>query len=275
MKKVIIPFDGGHFSDGAFSFALDLHKAKPVLLTGIFLPQVDYARFVFFPTAFMSPLYMPIKETFDDTEIDSNVERFTALCKENNIEYTIHKDLIDFAVPQLTKETRFADLMIIGSEVFYKNIEANESSEYLSNTLHHSECPVVIVPEQFKFPTSIILAYDGTASSVFAIKQFAHLFPELCLSCKTILVYAGDEKHPIPDKENIEELVGRHFTNLSIDKITMDHNKDFFINWLNEHENSLLVSGSFGRSGVSELFSQSFVIRIIREHKTPVFIAHQ
>jgi hypothetical protein len=274
MKKVIIPFDGAHFSEGAFSFALSLHRSERLLLTGIFLPQVDYARFIFLPTAFMSPLFMPVKESFDNEEVNKNVDHFISLCKENNIENTVHKDLIDFAIPQLTKETRFADLMIIGSEVFYKDIEANDSTEYLTNALHHTECPVVIVPEEFGFPTSIILAYDGSASSVYAIKQFVNLFPNLC-NLKTVLVYAADPKHAIPDKENIEELVGRHFSNLSIDKITVDHHKDFFTDWLAEHKNPLLISGSFGRSGISEMFNQSFVIKIIREHKTPVFVAHQ
>ena len=36
----------------------------------------------------------------------------------------MHKDLYEFAIPQLTTETRFADLMIIGSETFYKSENA-------------------------------------------------------------------------------------------------------------------------------------------------------
>ena len=107
---------------------------------------------------------------------------------------------------------------------------------------------------KFNFPSHIILAYDGSASSVFAIKQFAYLFPELC-NRKAILVYVGDEKHDIPDQVLIEEFAARHFENLTITKVTSDH-KNRFNTWFEEHKNSLLVSGSFGRSGVSELFSR-------------------
>ncbi len=43
MKKVIIPFDGGKFSEGAFSFAIHLNHTHPILLSGIFLSQVDFS----------------------------------------------------------------------------------------------------------------------------------------------------------------------------------------------------------------------------------------
>jgi hypothetical protein len=246
---------------------------KPVLLTGIFLPEVDYARFFFFPTAFTAPAYIPMLEDFEVDEVEGNVEEFAQLCQKNFIEYRVHKDLFDSSIPQLTKETRFADLMVIGSETFYTNGIVNGSDEYLKDALHTTECPVIIVPEKFNFPSNIVLAYDGSASSVYAIKQFANLFPELC-TLKTILVNAGDEKHNLPDQVLIEELAARHFENLTITKINSDH-KNKINNWLSEHKDLLLVSGSCGRSGVSEIIRKSFIIDIIKEHKTPVFIAHK
>ncbi|MEO8111828.1 MAG: hypothetical protein ABI594_17405 [Ginsengibacter sp.] len=44
MKKIIIPFDGNHFSERAFSFACELNKINPVFVAGIFLPGVEYAN---------------------------------------------------------------------------------------------------------------------------------------------------------------------------------------------------------------------------------------
>ena len=273
MKKIIIPFDGGHFSNGAFSFASSLHEIKPILLTGVFLPEVDYARFFFFPTAFAAPAFIGGAEDFEEEEVNNNVEKFAELCQKNLIEYRVHKDLFDSSIPQLTKETRFADLMIIGSETFYTNGIVDGTNKYLQDALHTTECPVIIVPEKFNFSSNIILAYDGSVSSVYAIKQFANLFPELC-SLKTILVYAGDEKHNLPDQVLIEELAARHFSDLTITKKISSDNKNDISNWFFQLRNSLVVSGSFGRSGISELFKKSFPIELIKEHSTPVFIAH-
>jgi hypothetical protein len=115
------------------------------------------------------------------------------------------------------------------------------------------------------------LAYDGSASSVFAIKQFAYLFPDLSDN-KTILVFASEEIDDIPAHVNIEELAGSHFSNLAI---TVLNGKKNFSEWVLKYENPILVSGSFGRSGFSSLFTKNFVINIIDAYKTPVFIAHQ
>ena len=121
MKKIIIPFDGGHFSEGAFKLASILNETNPVLLTGVFLPEVDFAKIFFFPTAFAAPVYIPGAEEFEEKTIERNIKVFKELCQKNNIKYNIHKDLYDTSIAMLTKESRFADLMIIGSEVFYTN----------------------------------------------------------------------------------------------------------------------------------------------------------
>lgn len=272
MKKIIIPFDGGNFSKGAFSFACNINDRNPILLTGIFLQAVNYTPLFFFPSAFAAPLYVPVNEGVDEGVSKNNIEEFKRLCDKNNIKYKVHEDLDESALPQLMKETRFADIMIIGSEVFYSNI-TNGPLEYLLHALHATECPVIIVPEKFNFPSHIILAYDGSESSVYAIKQFSNLFPELC-SLKTMLVYAGDEKHDIPDDQLIEEFAVCHFEDLTINKIP-EKDKNHFNEWLAEQSNPLLVSGSFSRSDISQLFNRSFIIKTIKDHKTPVFIAHR
>ncbi len=272
MKKIIIPFDGGNFSKGAFSFACNINNKTPILLTGIFLAEINYEPLFFFPSAFAAPAYIPAKESIHEDILEDAIKNFTRLCDENNIKYKVHKDFYESALPRLSKETRFADLMIIGSEIFYTNNE-NESLEYLLNALHTTECPVIISPEEFNFPSHIILAYDGSESSVYAIKQFVNLFPELC-SLETTLVYAGDEKHNIPDQELVEEFAASHFENFSVNKIPVT-DKNIFNEWLAQQSNPLLVSGSFSRSELSQLFKRSFVIKIIKDHKTPVFIAHR
>jgi nucleotide-binding universal stress UspA family protein len=272
MKKIIIPFAGDHFSKGAFLFAKKLDQIKPILLTGAFLPAVDYARFFFFPTAFAAPAYLPLfrhKQQEDENAIDE----FTKACERNRIEYRVHHDLYESSIPGLKKEGRFSDLMIIGSESFYKDGIQYGSNEYLKGALHNTECPVIIVPENYNFPSQIVLAYDGSQSSVFAIKQFAYLLPELC-NLKTILLYAGNQNQDIPEQVQIEELVARHYPDLTLTRLVAG-NKANLSDLFDQYDKSIIVSGSFGRTGISELFNKSFIIDIIKNYKTPVFIAHK
>lgn len=274
MKKVLLTFDGTHFSEGAFEFARALNEKQRILLIGTFLPQMDYVNLWSYSGGGMAtPLFIPLAEDEDAETVEKNIERFESLCRKNNIEYRVHKDFIDFALPELKKETRFADLLIIGSESFYENLGTGELNDYLKDTLHGVECPVIVVPEKFVFPKTNILAYDGSESSVYAIKQFAYLFPELTGNT-TILIYANETgEKQLPDEINIEELAARHFNDLTVTKLELNPKK-YLVTWLSEKKTPILISGSFGGSVFSGLFHKSFVNNIIKEHSMPVFIAH-
>jgi hypothetical protein len=47
MKKVIIAFDGKHFSEGAFEFVRRLNDKQALLVTGVFLPGIDYSELLY------------------------------------------------------------------------------------------------------------------------------------------------------------------------------------------------------------------------------------
>jgi len=273
MKKVIIAFDGTRFAGEAFDFAVYLNNLQPILLTGIFLPQTSISSlWSYAGGGGTGNTYIPLMETVDAEVIQRNVETFTRLCIKNNIEHRVHRDVMDFALPELKRETRFADLLIIGSGTFYSNAGANQQHVYLQEALTQAECPIIVVPEKATLPESLVLAYDGSSSSVFAIKQFAYLFPELT-SLPTLLVYVTEKGSEFPDEVNIEELVARHYSNLSLLKLEMDPKK-YFATWISEKKGALLMAGSYGRSGWSRLFRSSFVQHVINEHLLPVFIAH-
>jgi nucleotide-binding universal stress UspA family protein len=270
MKKVLLAFDGDNFSQGAFEFAASLNKKDEILLTGVFISQVD-AKNLWAYSVGVPPAVVPILE--EDTETETkNIERFKDLCDLNSIAFKVHEDYYGFAIPELKAETKFADVLLIGSETFYHNLGTG-INDYLMNALHRAECPVILVQENFIFPQSNILAYDGSDSSVFAIKQFSYLFPELCDN-PTLLVYCEEEDEEIPEKENMYELASRHFSNLRILKLDGDP-KSSFRDWIGEQNNALLVSGAFGRSPLSQLFHKSFVSDIVKQHRLPVFIAHK
>ncbi|HEY0608371.1 MAG TPA: universal stress protein [Chitinophaga sp.] len=272
MKKVLIAFDNGHFSKGAFEFARTMNEREPILLTGVFLPNLDYSELTFAYGGTM-PVF-PLIEGFDAAATEQQVHAFEEACVHHSIEYRIHKDRCDFALPELKKETRFADLLLLGSEKFYANIGTEAPNEYLRMALHEAECPVILAPEEFRFPKSNILAYDGSDDAAFAIKSFCSLFPGPSANT-TILVYASAKDKPeIPDLEYIKELSARHFTDLRLHILEADP-KAYFDTWVSDIVDPILVCGSFGRSGISQLFRHSFVSDVISDHRIPLFIAHR
>ncbi|MFM7769826.1 MAG: hypothetical protein ACKO8Q_04650, partial [Bacteroidota bacterium] len=182
-----------------------------------------------------------------------------------------HKDTNLFAMEELIRETRFADLLIISSELFYENIDNIQPNEYLRRTLHESECPVLLVPENFLEPNSVLLSYDGKASSVFAIKQFAYLLGDR-LALNALLYHGVGEE--IPEKKRINELSAQHFDPLSIEHL--NHNDaEQLKDWLTKNQHTILVAGAYGRGELSTIFRKSYIRDLIRAHKIPIFIAHR
>lgn len=275
MKKVILAVDGTNFSSGAFDFVKHLNEKEPLLLTGIFVPQLDYANLWSYAAAAGSgAVYVPLLEDEDNDEIAKNIAIFERQCVRNNIAYRVHKDFYDFALPELKRETRFADVLILSGEAFYKQVVGANQFDYMRTALHQSECPVLIVPEEYRFPTQNILAYDGSEESVYAIKQFAYVFPELASNETTLVWVESDEDKDFPNKVLIEELATQHYKKLGFHKSDIN-SKKYFSAWMSEQKGAVLVSGSFGRSGFSESIRRSFVADVIKDHQVPVFIAHK
>ena len=273
MRKVIIAFDGSHFSKGAFELACRLNEQETILLIGTFLPELDLAGLGYAYSFGGGGVYIPLQETVDEGIVDENINQFKYDCVKQQIEFRVHKDHSPYAITALQKESRFADLMIIGSQQFYDNLKLEVPNEYLRDILHDTECPVIVAPEQFDYPENIVLAYDGSRSSVYAIKMFAYLFPDLCKR-PTTLVYANVQHvEDMPDEDYIEELAGRHFSDLEIMRLDL-RDQDTFQTWMEEVPKPILVSGAFGRSGLSNIFKKSFVTHLISDYKYPVFIAH-
>jgi nucleotide-binding universal stress UspA family protein len=273
MKKIILAFDGTHFSEGAFEFARQLNEINPVLITGIFLPQAEIASLWSYADGVGGP-YIPLIESDETDLVQKNVQHFKKLCEGNGIDYRVHEDNFDFVLPELKKETNYADLLILGSEMFYKNMGTDSPNDYLRDVLQDLKCPVLLVPEKFEFPENVILSYDGSDDSIYAIKQFAYVLNELINKETTLVYLSQDKKEDFPNKIQMEELVARHFGNLTLLKLDI-HPKEFFTEWLIQQKSSLVVSGSYGRSGLSQIFKKSFIKELISSHRLPVFIAHQ
>ncbi len=272
MKKILIPFEGGSFPQELLEFARELNIKSPILLTAAFVPEVDYAQLWSASGGVASALYVPQVED-ESAVIEDHSVKLEAYCARNGIKLTIHADRFDFALPAIRKEARFADLLVVSAVHFFDVISTRQPNVYMKETLHGAECPMMLIPEKVGPPEDIILMYDGTAASVHAIKQFAYLFPELA-SIRTSLVHLREKNESaLPDRQFVEELLSQHFHNFRILDLHV-RPEDFFGTWIAAQNNPWLVSGSYGRSDLSRMFSGSFISGMISKHRVPLFIAH-
>jgi hypothetical protein len=273
MKKIVLASDSLHFSQPAMEFAAWLNEKEPVLLTCAFLPRIRLPETWVIPESGAIPSYLQEANDLETEQLEKNIALFEEACSSNGIEFRVHDEYYSLTGKALRDESRFADLLLLDSGTFYTS-EPEHVSDYLQDALKQAECPVVTLPGRFTQPDNIILAYDGSAASVFAIKQFAYLFPELA-KLETMLVYAhSGESDDLPDADLVKELVARHFPDLTLYRLETDPKK-YFTTWLADRAAAWLVAGAYGRSGLSQLFRKSFITDVIRNHQCPVFIAHQ
>ena len=273
MKKILIAFNGAHFPTSSLDFAVDMNNDAPIMLTGIFLPSVDYANFLNFTYYGLAVPPFYIDEYADDKQqIEKNKEAFKAFCSRHNIKYRIHDEIMEDIIKGLCVETRFADMLVLNSLYFSEGLGDMVQDDYIEKTLHKAECPIVLLPAAYDAPENIVIAYDGSPSSMFAIKQFVYTLPHLT-DLNTLIVYIGKEDHDIPSWELIKEYAPNHFNQLAIFKLDIDARK-YLSSWMEERGATMLVCGAFGRSNFSQLFKETFVKELIQEAETPLYIAH-
>jgi hypothetical protein len=105
----------------------------------------------------------------------------------------------------------------------------------------------------------VLLSYDGKSSSVYAIKQFAYLFPDCC-TIGTLLFNSGDDDNNLPHAELIEELVARHYQPITIEKLAVG-NKEQLKKWMAEKTNAILGIRRFRKSGIIYVTKKKFYNR--------------
>jgi hypothetical protein len=140
MKKILLVFDGSNYSEGVLRFVEEMHKKEPVYIAAAFVPLIDYSaiwsRSASESKGFLSAVLL---EDGDTITVKANMDRFRKFCEDNKISYNIHEDFYDFAIPELKKESRFADLLVIGSERFYEKANHESNMMYLEEALHDVE----------------------------------------------------------------------------------------------------------------------------------------
>lgn len=273
MKKILFIADGKNFSKGAFDFIKLLNETENVLVTGVFYLSGDSR--ILIPTSLYpdpQPLAMLVEDEREN--VQDTIELFKEECKRNGIEYRLHDKGKFWNAIELAKESRFSDLMVISQEKFFRNCGPEQPNHFMRQLMHNAECPVMIIPENFTAIEKVLVAYDGKANALFALKLFSMLFPSLSNLETNIIIIDEKENEEVRDLEYLEEYGARHFAKLNIEKLSFDPEK-YLTDWIFFRKNALLVTGAFGRSGLSNLLKESFVEHIIKEHNVPVFIAHK
>jgi nucleotide-binding universal stress UspA family protein len=277
MKKIIAAFDSLRFSDSTLEYAIYLAKQYDAHIVGVFLRESTRIGYAVYAT--MVKESASGKTIFDEIEIadqvatEKAITEFETACREAKINFTVHKDKKN-ALDDLRHESIFADLLVIDAWETFSYIETGLPGWFIKNILHDVHCPVLVVPKNFNPVKKIVLLYDGTPSSVHAIKMFNYILPEMGkLEAELLSAKQDASSMHLPDNKLIKEWMKRHYPKVTYEVMKGD-SKEITAVLKAEDPGVLVIAGSYHRSNISMWFHKSLADLLIKEVKAPLFIAH-
>lgn len=278
MEKILLALDATCPDRNALEFACYIARLTGSKLTGVFLENQAAEEKAVMKRAYgMSYVDWEVDE--DDpahiskmATIENNIQWFRQGCITRDVRFTIHRDR-NVPVTELISESRFADLIIIDPETNFKKFYEGMPGCFAKEILHNAECPVIVAPEDFNAIEEIVFTYNGSASSVFAMKQFTYLLPQLEHKKVTVLQINKTGTWEDRDKRNFTEWLNDHYTSIQFIAQKDDTESGLF-KYLFMKKNTILVMGAYGRNQLSQFLKKSQADQIIRTMTHPVFIAH-
>lgn len=277
MKKIIVAIDGLKFSRSATEYAVLVARETKGHLVGVFLEDFTYHSFSVYSLVPDEGSFEDIvrKREDEDRKVrDQAVRDFEDICQAAKVEYNVHRDE-NFARKQLLHESIYADLLIIDKTETMSHFDAEIPSDFMKEILLNVECPVLLVPQDFEELENVVLLYDGEPSSVFAIKMFSSLFEGLNKPVEVLSVKSPDENLHLPDNRLMKEFMKRHYPKAVYTVLNGEPEAEIVEYLKNKNQNALIVLGAYRRNMVSRWFRNSMADVLMRELKTPLFIAHK
>lgn len=277
MNKIIAAFDGIRFSESTLQYTVYLAKQYNAHVTGVFLREATRLGYAVYATIVrQSPSGKDIFDEIDRSDkiaLDNAIAAFESACSKAKLSYNIHLDKRS-ALQELLHETAFADLLVIDAWETFSYVEADMPGWFIKNILHEAQCPVLVVPGDFSPVNQTALLYDGSPSSIYAIKMFNYILPGM-KDRNTKVLYAKNENtsQHLPDDKLLREWMGKHYTNVTY-KVLEGGEKGIARMLVKEGDGTLVVAGSYNRSNLSMWFHKSLADLLLKGSKAPVFIAH-
>ena len=278
MEKVLLAIDGVQLNNEALNFACYICRLTKSRLIGVFLENlVAEQRQEYKTTPNLAYADWPIEVESDGYRqkvelIEQNIVTFKNRCCEEGVNCVVHRDR-SLPESELVAESRYADLLIVDAQTSFKRKYEGSPSDFARQILKESECPVVIAPQTFTEIDEIVFAYDSSASSIFAIKQFTYLLPEFKKYKLTILNVNESGQWQDCNKIKFSEWLNDHYDHVNY-QARKGEPETGLLDFLIKKQNQFVILGSFGRTAFSNLIHKSKAEILIETITQPIFITH-
>jgi hypothetical protein len=275
MEKILLVINAHKPDNDSIDFACTIASIAQSRLTGLFIENLFFEYIPRGPQDNL-PFYETRKEgsnTTVATDTEQAVRVFREQCKIRKVEPEVYIDKGE-PIQEVIFESRFADLLIIDPAMSSYKLEDQLPSHLVKEILANAECPVLVTPEKPDSIEEIVFCYDGSASSVFAIKQFTLLFPQF--GSKNVMLLevnrTGNEEFTESHRRMMEWLKA-HYQSAYYHALA-GNAKDDLSAYFFMKSRKLVVMGAYGRSMLSNFFKKSSADILMRIVDLPLFVTH-
>jgi len=282
MEKILLAMDGYKQNTYAIDFACYLTKLTHSRLTGVFLegtPEGGEPGIQRLEEAEIMQREEPEAvgrvsgESCAADPVLQHVHRFREACLCREVRARVHRDR-GVPVEDILLESRFSDLIVVDPETSFHHIDKGFPGRFIRDVLLAAECPVLVSPYSFDSLEEVIFAYNGTSSSVFAIKQFTYLFPEFKHKKAVVVNVRNGEESAIEEQFKMKEWLSAHYEAVDFVLLKGDASDELF-GYLLGRKNAIVVLGAYGRGILSRFLKPSHASLLLRTINLPIFIAHR
>ncbi|PWT72495.1 MAG: hypothetical protein C5B59_15610 [Bacteroidetes bacterium] len=181
----------------------------------------------------------------------------------------------EISLPQVVNQTTYADMIIAHAQTDFNDYLLTSMNASLKDMLVDAHCPILLARPSNQPIQKIVFTYDGSYSSMHAIKMFNYLFPlatQVPVSLVSIDSYRNDQKE---NEKLLDEWMAHHYG--SIERETQQRTvKEQLLDIANRsNENTYVVMSTYGKEAYARIFHPSHVQLLLGYSKTSLFIAHE
>ena len=276
MERILLIVNAHRPDASSIEFATRMAALSRTKLTTLFLENVSYE-----PALVAQPDVLQFSSFFlhagGVVAKQADVDMAVGLVKEECRFAGVSLDVIvgkGDTLQQAVCESRFSDFIIMDPGMSFAQHKESLPSHFVREVLVHAECPVLLSPKEFVGIDEVVFCYDGSASSVFAIKQFTLLLPQFRTQQALLLEVNPANTGGLDDgHKRMMDWLKMHYSSVYYQALT-GNAKDELFKYLFLKTQKLVILGAYGRSMLSNFFRRSHADALIRMVDLPLFITH-
>ncbi|AEV99871.1 hypothetical protein A4D02_25700 [Niastella koreensis] len=277
MKKILLVLDAAHIDTEIIHFACNFASLSHSTLTGLFYGNYEEeqpeVKMEFGAPYIEEPPVYSMGPNITLQQLEEHMTQFKSTCAVRGVRCDVHFDNTSYGSESIITESRFADFLIIKASATRERKLKDTPTPFVKDVLAAAECPVLVAPASLSEIKEIVFAYDGSRSAVFAIKQFTYLFPELSDKKAVVLQVNKDEDMPVTEQEHMGKWLRLHYSSIGFQVLQGKASEELFA-YLYDRQHAIVVMGSYGRNGLSELIKPATASPLLKTINLPFFITH-